>query len=322
MKLFIVSVLVAVATAKPSGILAPLTYSAPVAVAAISTPVATQYHSQDELGQYSYGYSNAQSAKAEARAANGLTVGGYTYVDPEGKLQSVEYSSDANGFRVAASNLPVPPAVPVAPVLPVPVPVQDTPEVVEARAKHLEAVEAFKTQSAELIASAPVVSTVVKSISPIVPAAQLVAAPVITAAPLAAVKSAVVVEPAQPSAELSTEAPSTPAPVEDVSVAAPEAKSADASAPAATPAGVSVLSTPAIGVRSLVTPALPVGVAPLVPAPAAYSINALHPFGFSSIVAQPALTTYSAQILTSVPGSVVQTSETSSPAKNPEQSSE
>lgn len=149
MKLFIVSVLVTVVSAKPSGIASPLVYTAPVAVAApvaVSSPVATQYHSQDELGQYSYGYSNAQSAKTEARSVNGLTIGGYAYVDPEGKLQSVEYSSDANGFRVAASNLPVPPAVPAVPVLPVPLPVQDTPEVVEARAKHLETFEAVKVR--------------------------------------------------------------------------------------------------------------------------------------------------------------------------------
>lgn len=149
MKLFIVSVLVAVASANPSGVVSPLVYSAPVAGAApiaVSSPVTTQYHSQDELGQYSYGYSNAQSAKAEARSANGLTIGGYTYVDPEGKLQRVEYSSDANGFRVVASNLPVPPAVPVAPALAVPLPVQDTPEVIEARTKHLESFEAVKVR--------------------------------------------------------------------------------------------------------------------------------------------------------------------------------
>ena len=33
--------------------------------------------------------------------------GSYTYVDPEGKLQTVQYISDAFGFRVAGTNIPV-----------------------------------------------------------------------------------------------------------------------------------------------------------------------------------------------------------------------
>ncbi|XP_066143715.1 cuticle protein 19.8-like isoform X2 [Euwallacea fornicatus] len=96
----------------------------------------SQYHSQDSLGQYAYGYANDLSAKNEIRSVDGQTVGSYSYVDPEGKLQSVHYKSDAlNGFRASATNLPIAPqAAPIA----VPQPIQDTPEVIEARNRHLE----------------------------------------------------------------------------------------------------------------------------------------------------------------------------------------
>ncbi|KAJ8920641.1 hypothetical protein NQ315_004780 [Exocentrus adspersus] len=317
MKLFIVCVLAAVATAEPSGVASPLIYSSPLAVAApvaISSPVSTQYHAQDELGQYSYGYSNEHSAKSEARSVNGVTIGGYTYVDPAGKLQKVEYSSDPNGFRVAASNLPVPPAVPSAPVLPVPVPVQDTPEVVEARTKHLEALEAAKVRASEVKASLPAVTTVVHSISPVVATApaSVVAGPLV-ATPLLATRTASNISTEIP-ATPSSEAPTTSTPVESTSVSASAVESKSAGAGSETPAGVSILSTPTVGLSSLIAPAaLPVGISPFVSAPTAYAINSLHPLGFSSIVAQPAVTSYTAQFLAPLARSIVQSSEGSTP---------
>lgn len=45
---------------------------APVVVA----PVSTQYHAQDELGQYTYGYSGGPSAKHETKTLDGVTRGG------------------------------------------------------------------------------------------------------------------------------------------------------------------------------------------------------------------------------------------------------
>lgn len=45
---------------------APLAYSA-IAPAAVSN----QYHAQDELGQYSYGYAGGPSSKQESRTADG-----------------------------------------------------------------------------------------------------------------------------------------------------------------------------------------------------------------------------------------------------------
>lgn len=121
------------AFAKPSVILTP--------------SVSSQYHSQDEFGQYSYGYANGHSSKAELKTFDGITKGGYSYIDAEGKLQSVEYTADdINGFRVSATNLPVAPAA--APIIEVTSkhlePVQDTPEVAEAKAKHLAEIEKAK----------------------------------------------------------------------------------------------------------------------------------------------------------------------------------
>ena len=69
-------------------------------------PLAAQYQSQDDLGQYSYGYSNEDSYKNEQRTADGIVRGSYSYVDANGELQVVHYISDAFGFRVSATNLP------------------------------------------------------------------------------------------------------------------------------------------------------------------------------------------------------------------------
>merc|ERR1719410_1368650 len=95
--------------------------SAPVAVAApsVATPVAittatgpldasnNQYHAQDDFGQYNYGFSHPTQTKQELKTADGVTRGSYSYVDANGLLQTVNYISDAMGFRVAATNLPV-----------------------------------------------------------------------------------------------------------------------------------------------------------------------------------------------------------------------
>jgi hypothetical protein len=107
---------------------------APVAVAAapaIVGHVASQYHAQDELGQYTYGYAGGPSAKHETKTYDGITQGGYSYVDANGLVQSAAYVSDpVNGFRVAATNLPVQPE---------PAYIPDSPEVAEAKSKLFQA---------------------------------------------------------------------------------------------------------------------------------------------------------------------------------------
>jgi len=163
---------------------APLTYTAaatPIAAAPVAAyapyaaayaPAAytgSQFHAQDEFGNLNYGYTNLNSAKHEVGNTYGGVSGGYSYVDAEGKLQTVQYIADAAGFRVADSRLPVAPVYDgvaptfnpeplVAPtfnpeplVAPVytgvaPSPVEDTPEVAAAKAAHLALVEAAKVE--------------------------------------------------------------------------------------------------------------------------------------------------------------------------------
>lgn len=60
----------------------PLQYHIP---GPIALPGASQYHSQDELGQYQYGYNNPLSSKNEIKTFDGITRGSYSYLDSEGK---------------------------------------------------------------------------------------------------------------------------------------------------------------------------------------------------------------------------------------------
>merc|ERR1711892_1246087 len=102
----------------------------------------SQFHAQDEFGQFSFGHAGGPLARSEARNAYGITTGSYQYVDANGLLQNAQYVADPiNGFRVSATNLPVAPAVPVvaplvAPVfdLPLPVAPEETAEVAAAKA--------------------------------------------------------------------------------------------------------------------------------------------------------------------------------------------
>ena len=107
----------ALAAAKPS-------LNQPAALKVV-TPlsVSSQYHTQDTLGQYTYGYSAGSSAKAESKTLDGVVRGGYSYLDGNGIVQSANYiADDVNGFRVAATNLPNI--------------VYDTPEVAAAKVAH------------------------------------------------------------------------------------------------------------------------------------------------------------------------------------------
>merc|ERR1712128_279355 len=92
---------------------APFAFApAPLPTAIPSTP-SSQFHAQDEFGQFCFGYENINSAKTETRDAFGVTRGSYQYVDANGILQTVNYIADpVNGFRVAGTNIPVAPAAP------------------------------------------------------------------------------------------------------------------------------------------------------------------------------------------------------------------
>jgi len=102
-------------------------FSSSALVSASSNPIQQQYQTQDELGQYAYGYSEPLSTKQEVRSLDGITRGSYSYVDGAGIIQRVDYTADASGFHVTGTNLPKQNAV------------EETPEVAAARAQHLAA---------------------------------------------------------------------------------------------------------------------------------------------------------------------------------------
>merc|ERR1712226_1676877 len=138
----------------------PLPFAPIAPVAPIVEPPSSQFHAQDEFGQFSFGYQNINSARSESKDAFGVTRGSYQYVDANNVVLTVHYTADdINGFRVAATNVPVAPALvqaglPVAPAAPAvtplvaPVPVVETPEVAAARAEHLAAHEKAKADVA------------------------------------------------------------------------------------------------------------------------------------------------------------------------------
>jgi hypothetical protein len=120
--------------------------------------VSSQYHTQDALGQYSYGYSAGSSAKAESKTLDGVTRGGYSYIDGNGVVQTANYiADDVHGFHIAATNLPTHVAA-------------DTPEVAAAKVAHAVAYNeaAYAAAAApdvdeSVVVSAPVVSSYVAS---------------------------------------------------------------------------------------------------------------------------------------------------------------
>merc|ERR1719312_1685631 len=68
--------------------------------------VSQQYHSQDEFGNYSYGYANNNSEKQEVgNTRSGQVKGHYTYVDGAGRNRRVDYVADNNGFRAAGDGI-------------------------------------------------------------------------------------------------------------------------------------------------------------------------------------------------------------------------
>merc|ERR1711972_912047 len=108
-----------------------------IARAALPGHQSHQFHAQDEFGQFSFGHAGGPSARTESRNAYGVTQGSYQYVDAYGIIQTVNYVSDAAGFRVAGSNLPVGPVA-----------VVDTPEVAAAKAEFQAAFDAATTAAA------------------------------------------------------------------------------------------------------------------------------------------------------------------------------
>jgi len=111
---------------------------------AIQPAQSHQFHAQDEFGQFSFGHAGGPSARTESRDAYGVTRGSYQYLDAFGAIQTVNYVSDALGFRVAGSNLPVGPGATVA----------ETAEVAAARAEFQAAYDAAVAANAAAVEEA------------------------------------------------------------------------------------------------------------------------------------------------------------------------
>ena len=95
----------------------------------LGTPyVGGQFHSQDELKQYSFGHHGGPSTRVETRDYLGRTHGSFAYVDPNGDVQMRKYAAAPTvGFKVAASDLPV-----------------DTPAVASLKAAHEKSFRTIK----------------------------------------------------------------------------------------------------------------------------------------------------------------------------------
>jgi len=220
----------------------------------------TQFHAQDEFGQFSFGHAGGPLARTEARNAYGVTTGSYQYVDANGLLQTVNYVADpVNGFRVAGTNLPVGPAVPAAapleaPVfdLPVPVAVEDTPEVAAAKAEFQAAFDEAAAAAADrkkreaeevAVAAAPAIAAL-----PYPYAAGLnlayaglpLAAPAVLPAAAAVAHAPIVKSVVETPAAVETEVAATPV----ISYAAAPAIAAPALSYAAAPAIAAPVATP------------------------------------------------------------------------------
>merc|ERR1712183_657187 len=148
----------------------------PVAHVAVAQPFVSpteyksQYHSQDELGQYAYGHPSAGQAHSAVRDYTGAVRGSYNYINAENEEVVVHYIADQGGFRVSSNALPVAPTfdgvAPVAaeikleaPVFDLEAPVfdlesaVDTPEVAAAKAEHFRLVAEQKAAIAAALAT-------------------------------------------------------------------------------------------------------------------------------------------------------------------------
>lgn len=68
-----------------------------------STPTTIQFHSQDEVGNYEYGYNNPNSAQHVVGNSNIGVQGYYTAKDIHGD-RTINYVADALGFRVVGGS--------------------------------------------------------------------------------------------------------------------------------------------------------------------------------------------------------------------------
>merc|ERR1711970_167845 len=182
-------------------------------------PVLQTYRSQDELGGYQFGSSGGPSSRVEVRDHLGVVRGAYNTIDGDGNVHRFQYISDALGYRLLSGN----PFPETAVVLEAPVPVDETAEVVAARADFDAAFTAAKERSEAAAAAA------VAALEEAATAAPVEAAPAEAAAEEAAPaaeEAAPVVEEAAPKEEAAAPAAAAEAPVEETPAEEPPAETA------------------------------------------------------------------------------------------------
>lgn len=144
MKVFIIlASFVAVASAgKTHYASGPLVAAAPLPVAGplASTGSSSQFRSEDNYGNFNFGYDESHATGATSRReeqVNGIRRGSYSLSDADGRRRLVNYVADATGFHATIEsnepgvepkdpadvliNKPAPVAVVAAPVAPAPV---------------------------------------------------------------------------------------------------------------------------------------------------------------------------------------------------------
>lgn len=77
----------------------------------------SQYHSQNILGETTFGHREPTQSHDSVQDAFGNRVGSYSYLSPDGRVLTTDYVADANGFRVRSNALPVAPVAPVVPAV-------------------------------------------------------------------------------------------------------------------------------------------------------------------------------------------------------------
>lgn len=66
----------------------------------------SQYHSQNVLGEATYGHREPFQTHDAVQDAFGNKVGSFSYIDAKGELLKTDYVADANGYRVKTNALP------------------------------------------------------------------------------------------------------------------------------------------------------------------------------------------------------------------------
>lgn len=85
-----------------AGLLAPYGAATVVAPALLNTGVSSQYRSQDNLGNYAFGYNEDHSTGGTFRreaGSPGAVTGSYGLRDIDGRVRVVNYVADALGYR-------------------------------------------------------------------------------------------------------------------------------------------------------------------------------------------------------------------------------